>query len=165
MSRPIRSLLGSFKVAYYGIRYCIANERNMRIHLSIALGVVFLCAFYSFSAAQYALIVLLFCMVIAAEMLNTAIETVVNLLSPGYNHLAKLAKDIAAGAVLVCAVGAAVIGLILFGDPVGIGRLLAVMTAHPVLFFGVAIGYLLLAAAFIFVPARKQNPGREKKDS
>lgn len=157
--RQLRSLCGSFKVAFSGIVQSIKNERNLRIHISIALGVLFIAPFYRLERATLALLVLLFAAVITAELFNTAIEAVVDLLSPSYNHLAKLAKDIAAGAVLVTAVAAVAVGFLLFCEPQGMARLFRFIQEHPVVFLGGAALYAAFAVSFIFVPA---HPHRVK---
>ena len=155
MSSRLRSVCGSFKAAFAGMRYCVRNERNMRIHLTIALGVVLLSVFYDFPPADWGLLLLLFGTVISAEMFNTAIERVVDLLSPSYNNLAKLAKDIAAGAVLVCAIAAVGVGALLFSSPAGLKNLLGFLTAHPLIAVLEVAAYCCLAAGFIFLPEKR----------
>lgn len=156
MNRELRSLSASFRAAFSGIRDCICDERNVRIHLSAALGVVLISRFYAFTAVHYAVLTLIFALVISAEMLNTAIERVVDLESPSYHRLAKMAKDIAAGATLVCAIAAVVIGVLFFCDIDGIRRLLDFIREHTALFLSCAVGYVLLALSFIFLPGRRR---------
>ncbi len=156
MNRELRSLSASFRAAFSGIRCCICDERNLRIHLSTVLGVMLISRFYAFTALHYAVLTLIFAMVIAVEMLNTAIERVVDLESPSYHRLAKMAKDIAAGATLVCAIAAVVIGVLFFCDIDGIRRLLDFMRERTVLFLSCAAGYCLLAFSFIFLPGSRR---------
>ncbi|GIP20529.1 hypothetical protein J22TS3_08040 [Paenibacillus sp. J22TS3] len=75
-------------------------------------------AFFHLSAVKWAILLLTIAVVIAAELINTAVESVVDLTSPEQHPLAKAAKDTAAGAVLVCAIFAVIIGIVLFYDPV-----------------------------------------------
>lgn len=100
--------------AWDGIYACIKKERNMKIHLLMMLAVI-VCGFiFSLSIMEWIVCLLLFALVISLEIINTAIEAVVDISSPKYHPLAKLAKDAAAGAVLVSAVIAAMIGLMIF---------------------------------------------------
>lgn len=114
MTKIMRTLLASFKYALSGIRFCINNERNMKIHLIAAAIVILLAWQLKISSTEVVVLVLTIMMVFVAEMINTAIEKVVDLISPQYHYLAKVAKDVAAGAVLVAALGAILIGCILF---------------------------------------------------
>ncbi len=104
----------SFGYAGRGIRIVFGTEPNMKIHVVVAI-IVILCGFlFSISITEWILCLLCIGMVMGAEMINTAIENVVDLVSPGQNELAGKAKDIAAGAVLICAIVAVIIGLIIF---------------------------------------------------
>lgn len=157
MNKELRGLIRSFRAAFAGVFYCIRSERNMRIHLAAVVGVVLLSLFYPFTALHYAVLALLFALVIAAEMINTAVERVVDLASPDYSELAKRAKDAAAGAVLVCAVAAVVIGVLLFRDESGIRNICSFVSAHPI---SVSVGcaaYLLCASCLIFLPRRNRH--------
>lgn len=112
----IKSLGKSFTYAFKGIIYCINNERNMRIHF-VAAGLVLLFSFfYRVTTTECLFLVLCIGLVITAETVNTSIETLVNLQSPSYNNLARIAKDVAAGAVLVASIISLVIGIIVFCD-------------------------------------------------
>ncbi len=104
----------SFVYARRGISFCISHEKNMRIHITAALGVLYFSAFYEFSAAEAAVLIISCAAVISLEMINTAIEVVIDKVSPEYSALAKVGKDVAAGAVLVTAIASVFIGLVLF---------------------------------------------------
>ncbi len=108
------NLLYSFYYAFRGIITAIKEERNMKIHVSIATLVVILGLLLPLSKIEWFSIIIIISLVISAEIFNTAIETVVNLVSPKYNELAKKAKDLSAGAVLVLAICSVIIGLIIF---------------------------------------------------
>lgn len=112
----IRSLVKSFSYAFSGLFFCVKNERNMRIHLVATTYVLLVSLFYHLTKEEYALLITAIALVLICEMFNTAIETLTNLASPAYNNLAKIAKDIAAGAVLLAAIFAVVIGFQLFFD-------------------------------------------------
>lgn len=104
----------SVKYALEGIVDCIRKERNIKIHLFIMVCVIICGLFFSLSQLEWLICILLFGLVISLEIVNTAIEAVVDLCSPDNHPLAKVAKDAAAGAVLVSAIVAAIIGLIIF---------------------------------------------------
>lgn len=108
------NLLYSFYYAFRGIITAIKEERNMKIHVSIATLVVILGLLLTLSKIEWFSIIIIISLVISAEIFNTAIETVVNLVSPKYNELAKKAKDLSAGAVFVLAICSVIIGLIIF---------------------------------------------------
>jgi diacylglycerol kinase (ATP) len=110
----VRSLAKSFINAYRGALYCIRNERNMRIHLTVTFYVLVFSPFYHFTSEQMLILLLTIGLVLFAEAVNTAIEALVNLQTQCYDHLARIAKDVAAGAVLICAILAVAIGLFLF---------------------------------------------------
>ncbi|EAX48237.1 diacylglycerol kinase [Thermosinus carboxydivorans Nor1] len=109
-----KSLFASFRYALAGVLYCLATQRNMRIHF-IAGAVVLLLAWrLQFSGTEMILLLLTVVAVLVAEMFNTAVEKVVDLASPHRHPLAKMAKDVAAGAVLVTALASVAVGFILF---------------------------------------------------
>lgn len=112
----MRSLIRSFSYAINGIRRTIGSERNFRIHLTALLYVLFFAQFYDFGRVEYAILLLTFALVLGAELLNTAVEEVVNGEYERYDMHAKLAKDIAAGGVLVCAITAVAVGVVMFWD-------------------------------------------------
>lgn len=89
----------------------------MRIHTVVGAYMLFFSRFFELSACEYAVLLLTICSVLCAEMINTAVEEITDLSSFSYNPLAKVAKDIAAGMVLLCAIFAVVIGFILFFKP------------------------------------------------
>lgn len=110
----MRKRILSFGYAFKGIWAVLKSEPNMKIHFFIAVLVI-ICGFiFSISLVEWLFCILCFGLVIGAEMINTAIENIVNLVSPEQNELAGKAKDIAAGAVLVCAIFSAIVGLIIF---------------------------------------------------
>lgn len=120
-------LFRSFKCAFLGILYCVNNERHMRIHTAAALYVFAFSPFFSLSKDEYLLLTLTICVVLALETINTSVEELTNLSSASYNPLAKLAKDIAAGAVLLAAVFAVIIGILLFWDTQAFLNIIAFM--------------------------------------
>ncbi|MCL2339560.1 MAG: rRNA maturation RNase YbeY [Actinomycetia bacterium] len=115
------SLVAKFRWAGEGFLATVRTQPNMRIHLAVAALAVFAAIILGLSPGEWGLIIICILLVLAAEMLNTAIEAVVDLASPQIQPKAKLAKDIAAGVVLLLALGAVVVGLLIF-IPAGLRR-------------------------------------------
>lgn len=109
------NLLASFKHAFEGLWYVLSKERNARIHLTVAALVSALGIWLRLAMLEWALIVAAIALVFAGEMLNTVVELTLDLVMPDENSLAKHAKDVAAGAILVASIAAAVIGVIILG--------------------------------------------------
>ncbi|MEF2690065.1 MAG: diacylglycerol kinase family protein [Bacilli bacterium] len=109
-----KKLINSFKYAFSGIVTAFKSEKNMKIHFTMMMLVIIFGILLKISLNEWLVCIMLFCMVIGSEMINTAVENVVNLAMPTKNEVAKNAKDISAGAVLVFAIGSAIIGLIIF---------------------------------------------------
>ena len=109
-----RTVWHSFRYAVRGVLHTLRTERNARIH-AVAACIVYFCAWYfDFSLIEYAILTLTVGAVWSAEIFNTAIEALVDLTSPERHPLARIAKDTAAGAVLVTALLAAIVGCLLF---------------------------------------------------
>lgn len=108
------SFFKSFAWAGRGLATAIREERNLRFHLSFALYVYFFAGFYPFSRGDYVLITTIVCGVLALELVNSAIERVVDKLQPERHPVAGTIKNIAAAAVLVFCIGAVVSGVLLF---------------------------------------------------
>jgi len=106
--------LQSFGYAFRGIRDVFGSEANMKIHIGITILVILCGAFFEISLTEWMFCLLCIGLVVGAEMMNTAIENVVDLASPEQHPLAGKAKDIAAGAVLICAIVSVIIGLLIF---------------------------------------------------
>ena len=113
----IVSRLRSFQHAFRGLVYVIQTQRNAWIHVVIATFVFLLSLWLRLDARDWAVIILATAMVFTAEFLNTAIEAVVDLASPQKHPLAKVGKDVGAGAVLIAAVAAVLIGALILGPP------------------------------------------------
>ena len=107
-------LINSFKYALEGFISSFKTERNMKIHILATIIVVLFGIYLKLNLIEWCVIVISIALVLAAELFNTAIETIVDMVSPEKNPKAKLAKDISAAAVLALAIGAAIIGLIIF---------------------------------------------------
>jgi diacylglycerol kinase (ATP) len=107
--------LRSFGHAFRGLAILLRSQHNARIHAVATILVVAAAALFGFSPAEWALIALAIVCVWAAEALNTSIEFLVDLASPDRHPLAAKAKDVAAGAVLVAAIGSLIVGALVFG--------------------------------------------------
>ena len=142
------SLLRSFKYAFLGIGRCIKNERNMRIHLVMALYALYFSTYYDFTRVQYAVLFAVFALMFFAEMVNTAVEELVDINSERFNFKAKAAKDIAAGAVLVRAIFSLIVGLLFFVDPQIIKTIFFDTLLNPVKLVGFILS-VVLAVLFI----------------
>lgn len=112
----LKSLLASFNHAIDGIIETVRSERNMKIHLVAALIILVACFSVNLSRVEFLILSLTITMVISAELLNTAIENVVDMITSVYHPLARIAKNAAAGAVLVTAINAVIVGYIVFWD-------------------------------------------------
>ncbi len=110
----IKKRIKSFSYAWKGIRSFIGQEHNAWIHCVIMVLVIAAGFCFQITRGEWIAVVLCFGLVLAAEGFNTAIERLVNLVSPQQNPIAGDVKDLAAGAVLICAVVAVIVGLIVF---------------------------------------------------
>ncbi|MGI6552079.1 MAG: diacylglycerol kinase family protein [Bacillota bacterium] len=114
-----QSLRESFRNAWQGIAWAFGRERNFRLHIGAAL-LAFLAAWrLHLNRWEWAFIILAVFLVLAAELFNTALERVVDLASQDqYRKLARVAKDVAAGAVLLAAIHALVVAILIFGSKI-----------------------------------------------
>ena len=144
--KNLLALIKSFGYAGRGIFACAARERNFRIHICAAVTVAIFAALYGVTRIEAAVLAFTIALVIGLEAVNTAVETAVDLFSTGRSELARLAKDAAAGAVLVAAVGSVVVAVFVFCDA---ARLVpATLTVLRYWYFAAA--YIALMAIFVF---------------
>lgn len=111
-------IIMAFQYAIAGIIYCIRSQRHMKVHLLAALGSLGLAWRFELSGIELGVLLLTIAGVITAEIFNTALEALVDKVSPEFHPLAKIAKDAAAGAVLIQAVAALGVGYVLFWDKI-----------------------------------------------
>ena len=109
-----KNIIASFKHAFEGLKTCIYKERNIKIHLLAVIVVIVMGILYKISSIEWIVCIILFGLVISSELINTAIEQTVNLVTKEINPIAKYAKDVAAGAVLINAIMAAIIAGIIW---------------------------------------------------
>lgn len=107
--------IAGFGFAFSGLWYVLRTQRNARVHIAIAILAILLGIVLRISAIEFAIVFVAISSVFIAEMFNTVFELCIDLASPNYHPLAKIAKDVAAGAVLLSAILSVVIGLFVFG--------------------------------------------------
>lgn len=112
-----RTLLQSFRYAFAGLWYALRTQRNARIHLLAAVAVTATGLWLRLDALRWAVLTLTIALVFFAELINTVAEAVVDLSTAEYHPLAKMAKDMSAGAVLATAIAAVAVGLLILGPP------------------------------------------------
>jgi len=116
--RRAQSLLESFNFAFEGIIHVLRTQRNLRLHFLIATGVIIAAVAFDVTRIELIALLLSISFVLVAEMLNSAIEAAVDVASTSFDPLAKLAKDVAAGAVLIASVNAVAVGYLVFSGDV-----------------------------------------------
>lgn len=121
---PLRRVVKSFHFAVEGLVYLLRTQPNFVVHCSAALFVTTLAVVLGTTPLETAMLLLTIALVLVCEAFNTALEALVDLASPHYHPLAKIAKDVAAAGVLLAALVAAAVGLVLLG-PRLLGRLVA----------------------------------------
>lgn len=110
----VKRQLKSFGYAFQGIAHAFATENNMHIHTLASIAVIGAGLFFKVNIVEWCLLVFAITLVLVAEMLNTSLERLTDLVSPDSHPLAGQAKDVAAGAVTLSAIGAAIIGCLIF---------------------------------------------------
>ncbi len=151
------SIFDSFNYAFEGIIHVLRTQRNMRIHFAIAAGVLIAALALDVSRLELIALLLAIAFVLIAEMINSAVEAAVDIASTSFDPMAKLAKDIAAGAVLIASVIAVAIGYLVFSGDVARrgGRVLDRLSETPE-----ELTLIALALTTIAVIALKAIAGR-----
>jgi diacylglycerol kinase (ATP) len=111
-----RSTLKSFTWAFEGIVYVLRTQRNMKIHFTVAIIVIIGSLFFDLSRAELAILLITVAFVLMMEMINTAVEAAIDTFGTAFDPMAKIAKDVAAGAVLIAALNAVAVGYLIFFD-------------------------------------------------
>jgi diacylglycerol kinase (ATP) len=135
LSHKPSGFIGSLNCAIEGILWAAKTQRHMLAHLLVAIGVLCLALFLRLTLQEFALLALAITLVLFAELINTAFEVIVDLVSPDFHPMARRAKDVAAGAVLVASIGAVVLGYLsvsrlLFGSDPAIDQSLMYRTGN-----------------------------------
>ena len=156
-SRPASSLLESFNFAFEGIIHVLRTQRNMRIHFLVAAAVLIVAFAAGVSKLELIALLLAIAFVLIAEMINTAVEGAIDVATTSFDPMAKLAKDIAAGAVLIATATAVAIGYLIFSEQLSrpSSRLLDKLRDAPV-----DLTLIALILTIIVVIATKALTGR-----
>jgi len=157
----MKAILNSFRWAWRGFCRCLRTERNLRIHLTAAALAVWLSGHYDFSRQEYILLWLTIGTVISAELLNTAVEELVDLSCPEVDPRAGRIKDAAAAAVLVLAAAAVLVGVSLFWQPAVLRQILSEPRQLMVPF---AIACIGIWAVFGLPYQEKNNLNNEEQE-
>ncbi len=147
-SNSLLKFFKSFVYAFNGIKYCILYERNFRFDIVVMTFVLIFKRFYELTNIENIIIFITFALVLSAEAMNTAVEAVVDLASPKHHRLAKIAKDTAAGSVLIKAICSVFVGIYIFWD-VQVFKEIASYFRNNII-FSVSI-LLLILISYIFV--------------
>ncbi|GAA3403805.1 diacylglycerol kinase family protein [Paenibacillus hodogayensis] len=116
--RDVNKFRRSFRYAYEGLKYALSTQQNMQFHFLVAFIVLILALWLKLPKTEILFVLLSVTLVIVCELINTAVEKAVDLAMPERHPLAKIAKDVAAAAVLVSAVFAAIVGMVVFYEPI-----------------------------------------------
>src|SRR3989344_4038002 len=108
------SITHSFRYALSGLGFAIVNNRNMHIHTVAAVCILILSFVFKIQRVEFIALIVMIVLVMSAEMINTAIEEMTNLITSEHRKEAKIAKDVSAGMVLVVSTGAAIVGIYIF---------------------------------------------------
>ncbi len=156
-----KKLFMSFVYAFNGIFRTIANERNLRIHITCVIYMVSILLFtdwFILTRTDWAILTLCCGSVIGAEIVNTAIENAVNLASEEYTQYGKISKDAAAGAVLISAITAVIVGFIILFQPEAFKAMFEYFLGNPKMFIVLVLS-IIPATLFIFfgIPCKKKG--------
>lgn len=147
----------SFKFAFKGVWNTIKSESHMRFHIVAGIYVLVFSLFYDFTDGQRALLIMLIASVMAAETVNTCIEELCNLTSDHFEPLIKIAKDAAAGAVLILSVAAAVVAVIFFLDFETISKIISFFLVNPWLIALLVLSAIISIVFIIWGPIGIRN--------
>lgn len=149
----------SFLCAFQGIWYTILNEAHIRFHIVATAFVIVFGILFELSSVEWAVLCLVFSMVIALELVNTAIERVCNVYTTDFHPLIKIAKDVSAGAVLVSAIGSIGVACFIFIKPDKIVQVYNLFLSNPVyiiiLLFAIVLALLFIIKCHTKAPSNK----------
>ncbi|AZT90431.1 phosphatase PAP2 family protein [Caldicellulosiruptor changbaiensis] len=148
-----RTLLESFDNAINGIIVAFKSQRNMKIHFLIAFLVLFFTIVFKLNKIETVIILICIGFVISAELINTAIENAIDLMAKDFEPKAKIAKDVAAGAVLVTALLALTIGYFLFYDKMKLPLEITLKHIRGISFHVVFLSLIIVAMVIVVVKA------------
>jgi len=151
-------IIMSFKYALEGLWHCVVHERNFRIHVVAAITLSCIFPFYNFESVEFAILIFAIFIVLIAEMFNTTAERVTDLATKEISGIAKQAKDVAAGAVLMSTVCAGFIAYTLLWKIDVLTNIWGVISATPLSLILTSI-YIIVCLAFILF-FKKERPGK-----
>ena len=146
-------LFKSFYYAFCGVADCIKKETNFRIHIVAMLSVIWFSYVYDVYSHEKAILVILISLVMVGELINTSIEAMVDIVSPEKTRLAKVAKDSAAGAVLIFALSSVICAVFLFSD---IAKWRENVLPFIENYWYLIAGYIIVSWLFIFKCGKKK---------
>ncbi len=154
------TLLQSFNHAFQGLVYAVRHQRNMRIHLVIAVGVMVGSVLLDLSKLELVAVLLAVMFVLVTELINSAVEAAVDMLTDQYDPRAKAAKDLAAGAVLVAAMNALVVAYLVLAERLtgSTFRVLNAIRTSPPHLTAIALGVVMAAVIALKATRRKGTP-------
>lgn len=157
-----RTLVDSFNNAFNGIFHTIKSESNMRYHIIIAMVVLFYSLFSDLTKIELVVILITISLVIICELFNTALEVLVNVMIKVYHPKAKIIKDVGAGAVLLSAFNAMIVGYFIFFDRVssGLASVIERIRLYPVNIIGLALVINIISVLVIKTFFKKGTPFR-----
>ena len=109
-----KKLKHSFEFAFDGVSYSLKNDQNLRIHLLVSFLVILASVFFRVNAFEMGILGVMILLVISTEMINTAIEKMTDLIKKEHSEEARISKDVAAGMVLLTALGSIIVGILIF---------------------------------------------------
>lgn len=149
----------SFKYAFFGVIHCITTQRNFRFHTFAALSAMILAYEYELNQTEKLVLMFTIVFVLISEMFNTSIEAIVDLKTKEIHPFAKIAKDVAAGAVLISALAASATGLVLFYNDGVIWHIVADYIKNPFFWLYIAAG-LIYISGIIFIKKDVNTNGK-----
>ena len=144
----MKLFIKSFIYAASGAWFCLRHERNFRIHLVVAAYVLGFAPAFSLTRTEWALLIITISAVLAAEAVTTAVEHTVDISSPNIHPAARIAKDAAAAAVLICSIASVGVGFLMFGD---LDKLAALWNNLVSSWWKLTVTGLSLVVSFIFI--------------
>ena len=152
----LKSLMKSFMYAFEGLKHCIGNQRNFRIHTLAGITIILLTPFYNFSRVELTVLLLVVAGVMVAEIFNTAIEMTMDKISLEIDPEIKIVKDIAAAGVLMTAFVAVTVGATFFLEKEGLSSIIDFFVENP-FYIAFAVLYAILGYLFVFKFKKKKE--------
>lgn len=158
----MKKQLNSFKYAFIGIWHALKEEGHLRFHLAAAVYVIALSFYYKLSAAKWAVIIILIALIIFAELINTAIERVCDLVKTEFDPRIKYIKDISAAAVLILSIAAIAVAFIFYFDLNKIQGLFLYLLNNPIVLILLIISIII---SVVFIWAGPTGIKKKKKSA